>query len=74
MIRWPFVSRTAYELALAQLRETRERNDRLTEAVSRSKGTAEVVMPQQPVTLEFSDGWFDTKRRDGVKETKYVQS
>lgn len=68
---WPWVARSAYDLALQQIRELRERNDRLTEAISRAKGTAEVMMPQQPVTLEFSPGWFDNK--GVVKETRHVQ-
>ena len=70
-MKLPWVSRTAYDLALEQLRELRERNDRLTEAVSRAKGVAEVMMPQPPVTVEFSPGWWDNKT--AVKETKYVQ-
>ena len=71
-MKWPWVSRVAYELALQQLCELRERNDRLTEAVSRSNGATEVVMPHVPVTVEFSPGWWDNKTQ--VKETKYVQS
>ena len=71
-MKLPWVSRTAYELALAQLRELRERNDRLTEAVSRANGATEVVMPRTPVVLESSSGWFDVK--SAVRETKYVQS
>jgi len=70
-MKWPLVSRAAYELALAQLKSLQERNDRLTEAISRAKGTAEVLMPQPgPVTLEFSPGWFDNK--GVVKETKHA--
>lgn len=61
-MKLPWVSRTAYELALQQLRELRARNDRLTEAVSRAKdGTTEVMMPREAQPLEVSHGWFDTK-------------
>lgn len=38
-----------------------ERNDRLVEAVSQSKAGAPVLMPRQPVSLEPSAGWWDTK-------------
>jgi type II secretory pathway pseudopilin PulG len=38
-----------------------ERNDRLVEAISQSKSGAPVVMPRQPVELEASAGWWDTK-------------
>lgn len=72
-MRWPFVARSAYDLALQQLRELRERNDRLTEAVSRSKqGDTQVIMPRETLPLEFSPGWWDNS--GVVKETKHVQS
>lgn len=59
----PWVSRTAYELALRQIHDLQERNDRLVEAVSRSEANAPVIMPHvAPVELEPSSGWWDTKR------------
>lgn len=61
-MRWPWVSRAAYELALQQLKAAQERNDRLVEAVSQSQANAPVIMPHQaPVTLEDGGGWWDTK-------------
>jgi hypothetical protein len=60
--RWPWVSREAYNLALQSIATLQERNDRLVEAVSRSEGKSSVLLPQQPLPLEPSAGWFDTKK------------
>lgn len=60
-MKWPWVSRTAYDLALSQLAALQERNDRLVEAASQSKAGAPVIMPRQPVELEPGAGWWDTK-------------
>jgi hypothetical protein len=66
-LRLPWVSRTAYELALSQLAAAQERNDRLVEAISQAESKAPVVMPRQPVILEPSDGgWFTHLKRNLV--------
>lgn len=62
-MRWPFVARSAYELALQQIDCLQERNDRLTEAISRTKqGDTQVMMPREAQPLEVSPGWWDNKR------------
>ena len=61
-MRWPWVSRVAYDLALAQIAALQERNDRLVEAVSQRKdGGAPVMMPRPPVNIEPASGWWDTR-------------
>lgn len=61
-MKWPFVARSAYDLALRQIDRLQERNDRLTEAISRTKqGDTQVMMPREAQPLEVSHGWFDVK-------------
>jgi hypothetical protein len=61
-VRWPWVSRLAYDLALKMVADLQARNDRLVEALSRhGDGHAEVMMPRQPVVVEPASGWWDRK-------------
>ena len=62
--RWPWVSRRAFDIVVAQNRELQERNDRLVEAVSRPEANAPVIMPHEvTMAVEPAAGWFDFRRQ-----------
>lgn len=58
-MRWPWVSRLAFDVVVKQRDGLQERNDRLVEAISNADTKAPVVLPRTPVIIEKSSGWWD---------------